>query len=344
MADPERILTLTRQVSAIAERRLGAIEGIIGSTRILALNAMIEASRAGEMGRGFAVVANEVKSVSNNVTQIAGDFSRELQEAIGELNELGSRMIAHIRGTRLIDFAASMIQTVDRCFYERVNDVRCWAQDGAIWPAAADPTADAVAAAGARLADYLDAFGVYTDAWLTDRAGRIVASARPGRFSGVRNGSVGDEEWFQRVAAAGSQSEPAISEVRAMPALGDTVMVTFAAPVRQGGKPGAPMVGCLAGHFAWGAQAQRVVEGVRLDDDETARTHCLLLDSKFRIIASNDGRGVLTASLPLNTNTRGEGSYLNHDGRLIGFAQGKGFETYRGLGWYGVIIQDPVGE
>jgi hypothetical protein len=344
MADPERILTLTRQVSDIAERRLGAIEGIIGSTRILALNAMIEASRAGEMGRGFAVVANEVKSVSNNVTQIAADFSHELQGAVAALNELGGRMIAHIRGTRLIDFAASIIQSVDRSFYERVNNACCWALDGRLCAAVADPSPANLAQAAARLAEFSEAYGIYDDLWLTDAAGVVLATGRPQRATTLRGASVAGEDWFQRALQSRSRSDAIMSEVRALPALGEQHLLTFAAPVRADGAPNGPVLGTLACHYAWGKQAQLVVNGIRLDEDEVERTHCLLLDAKFRIIASSDQRGVLTHSLPLTTSGKTEGSYLNHDGRLVGFAQGKGFEDYRDVGWFGVIIQDPVKE
>lgn len=70
----DEALTITREVSTAANeivKLVDLIEEIAFKTNMLAINASIEAARAGPAGRGFAVVAQEVKSLSKNTSEAA---------------------------------------------------------------------------------------------------------------------------------------------------------------------------------------------------------------------------------------------------------------------------------
>jgi methyl-accepting chemotaxis protein len=63
------------------------IEGVSEQTKLLALNASIEAAHAGEAGKGFAVVADEVRKLSGNVGEAAEEISRSLGDMLQDVEQ-----------------------------------------------------------------------------------------------------------------------------------------------------------------------------------------------------------------------------------------------------------------
>lgn len=78
----EKMDAINREVSSILSI-LNEVESIAKQTNLLALNAAIEAARAGEAGRGFAVVADEVRNLSENTNK----FSKQIRSLVHNVND-----------------------------------------------------------------------------------------------------------------------------------------------------------------------------------------------------------------------------------------------------------------
>jgi len=329
------IARLTAEVNQIACEKTKSIQQITNQMKMLALNALIESSRAGTQGAGFAVVAQEVRSVGQQVELIAKELETQLTKRTGNLMSSMQRMTERSRGERMIDLSLNAIELIDRNLYERTCDVRWWATDSAVVGCAAAPDAANVGHVSERLAVILGAYTVYLDLWLCDLDGNVLANGRPDRFD-VIGQNIAPTKWFREARGLGSGDDYVAGDIEYQPLLGNAQVATYCASVRADGKAHGKPVGVLAIHFDWEPQARAIVQGVRVGTADKARV--LLVDSNFRVIAASDGQGLLSERVTLSLEGRCSGFYHDRSGVLVSFHATPGYETYKGLGWFGVIL------
>lgn len=329
------IARLTSEVNEVACEKTKSIQKITNQMKMLALNALIESSRAGAQGAGFAVVAQEVRAVGQQVETIARELEEQLTKRTGNLMSSIQRMTDRSRGERMVDLSLNAIELIDRNLYERTCDVRWWATDSAVVDCAAAPDAAAVSHVSERLAVILSAYTVYLDLWLCDLDGYVLANGRKDRFNVVGE-SVATTKWFREARSLRSGDDYVAGDVECQPLLGNAQVATYCASVRTGGTANGQPTGVLAIHFDWEPQARAIVEGVRVGAAEKARV--LLVDSNCRVIAASDGKGLLSEQVSLSMNGQRSGFHQDRSGALVAFHATPGYETYKGLGWYGVIV------
>jgi hypothetical protein len=331
------IAELTREVRKISTDKIADIDLINREATYLAINALIEAARAGEAGRGFAVVANQVKNVSGRIGQLTGELGKELAS-------ISERMVTELerqQGRRLTDLALNMIDVIDRNLYERSCDVRWWATDAALVDCMTTGSASAAAHAAKRLSVILDSYTVYLDIWVLDIGGRVVANGRPSLFPVVGTVNAAQHDWFAAALATRSGDEYATANVDVAAGLNGAQVATYATAIRQDGASDGKVVGVLAVFFDWAKQASTVVNSVRLTSGERERTCCMIVDACGRVIASSATAGRESMRFDLPPNRADIGTYRTAAGSLVGYALTPGYETYRGMGWFGVIEQQP---
>ena len=303
---------------------INSIKGIAKQTNLLALNSAIEAARAGTAGRGFSVVAGEIKKLASK----SMDTTTESAKLIDAIQQKANEVMA----VRTADVAFDTIDKIDRNLFERNCDAQAWAGFDKVVSCFTKSNPERIEIASKLLKHLIEIYEVYTELFIIDLDGTIVAAGNNPDFIG-RNMS--DREWFINAKRDNciSVSDLYISTVGNIPAVAYTCPVTT-----QEGE----VVGYFSTRFNWD-YIYDIIDSARVGKN----SDLWIINKEGKVIANRSREGILKDDLSqleavkraVSGETYGYVLGNDKDGNscIYGYAHTQGYNGYKGKNWSAII-------
>lgn len=117
----ENVGTLTIKSSSIVQIT-NTIQQIAEQTNLLALNAAIEAARAGEAGRGFAVVADEIRKLAEETSKSTTQIDKIIREILSEIEETEQNMSSSNEAVKVSATVLGNVQMAFEAIEKSISD------------------------------------------------------------------------------------------------------------------------------------------------------------------------------------------------------------------------------
>jgi Methyl-accepting chemotaxis protein (MCP) signalling domain len=344
----DSVVSLSRLMLNDVLESVQHISNINRATRILSMNARIEAARAGTAGVGFGVVAQELTNLSNEMADAATRIVAQSRTTGMELNRVIEQLSTQVRDDRLSDLAHANIDLIDRNLYERSCDVRWWATDSSVCACLLDSSHEARRYASLRLGQILDSYTVYFDLALADLEGRIVANGRNEKYHSLGQ-NVARTQWFTSALATTAGTEFGFESVHPCSLVNGQLALVYSCVVREGGRVNGKPLGVLGIVFAWEALSQTIVLRTPLSAPEWECTRVCVVDQDGLVLADSTGKALAETlqfeerDALFNQSRGAVTADLGAKRVRIAHAKSMGYETYR-TGWHSLLIRQLVDE
>ncbi|MBO4376417.1 MAG: hypothetical protein J5811_03875 [Lachnospiraceae bacterium] len=113
-----------KDITAKMESIVELINNVASQTSLLALNASIEAARAGDAGRGFAVVASEISNLANQTQTATGNISALIDSISAKMNEVVSAINTLIENNKNQNTAATNTEESFQKIIQSIREIR----------------------------------------------------------------------------------------------------------------------------------------------------------------------------------------------------------------------------